>query len=86
MPVYCGEWGVMTKAPGYLHWVRDVAAILEEHGYSWSLWAWVGRAQQDNTTFDVSLHKPVFYRLMSEILSHANHSGGSQMTAAKDEE
>ncbi|MHC4198629.1 MAG: glycoside hydrolase family 5 protein [Planctomycetota bacterium] len=68
VPVYCGEWGAMTGAPGHERWLRDVASILEEHSLHWTHWAWVVKREPVNTTFDVNKHKKGIYAVLSGVL------------------
>ncbi|MBM4040842.1 MAG: hypothetical protein FJ290_20260 [Planctomycetes bacterium] len=43
---FCGEWGVITRAPGYEKRLEDVAAVLEENALPWAHWAWVVKPHQ----------------------------------------
>jgi pectate lyase len=44
LPLYCGEWGCITKAPraARLAWYEDVRHILEKHGIGWANWDYRG--------------------------------------------
>ncbi|MFZ3070677.1 MAG: cellulase family glycosylhydrolase [Anaerolineaceae bacterium] len=41
-PLYCGEFGVIDRAPiqARLNWTRDSIAILQEYGIGWALWTY----------------------------------------------
>ncbi|MDF9796070.1 endoglucanase [Catalinimonas alkaloidigena] len=40
LPLYCGEWGVITKAPeeARLQWYRDMLDIFEKNGIAYANW------------------------------------------------
>jgi endoglucanase len=44
LPLYCGEWGAITRAPreARLRWYGDVRANLEKHGIAWANWDYKG--------------------------------------------
>ncbi|MEM7584306.1 MAG: cellulase family glycosylhydrolase [Acidobacteriota bacterium] len=44
LPLYCGEWGALPKAPrgARLRWYRDVRSVLEERGIGWAHWDYKG--------------------------------------------
>jgi endoglucanase len=44
-PLYCGEFGVIDKAPmeGRMNWIRAVDTILDEHGIGRALWTYKNR-------------------------------------------
>lgn len=68
VPVFCGEWGVITRAPGYDRWLEDVAAVLEENALPWAHWAWVVKPHQPvNDTFDVNKHKKGIYGVLARV-------------------
>ncbi len=68
VPVFCGEWGVMTGAPGYQQWMHDVAGLLEEYELPWTHWAWaVQRRGAINDTFDVNRQKIEIYGIIGRI-------------------
>lgn len=81
VPVWCGEWGVMTGAPGYQEWLRDVAGLLEENRIPWTYWAWaVQRHGAVNESFDVNRQKTEVYKLISGLFPNA--AGRQQPLAA----
>ena len=72
VPVFCGEWGVSTGAPGYRQWLTDVGGLLEEHQLPWTQWAWAMQSRMPtNDTFDVNKSKTEIYDTMSAILKGA---------------
>jgi len=72
VPVFCGEWGVQTGAPGYQQWLQDVAGLLEENHLPWMHWAWAyQRRWPVNDTFDCNKDKTEIYGLMSTIMRNA---------------
>ncbi|MGD0093813.1 MAG: cellulase family glycosylhydrolase, partial [Planctomycetota bacterium] len=71
VPLFCGEWGVVTLAPNYGQWLRDVAGILEENGLPWTHWAWMVKPQPVNDTFDVNKKKTEIYEVMRQVFRDA---------------
>jgi len=72
VPVFCGEWGVRTGAPGYTQWLKDVGSLLEEHKIPWAHWAWaMQRHWPINDTFDLNRQKTEIYGVVSAILRNA---------------
>ncbi len=72
VPVFCGEWGVQTGAPGSLQWLRDVGSLLEEHNLPWTHWAWAMQKRWPvNDTFDVNKEKKEAYATMAALLRRA---------------
>jgi hypothetical protein len=70
VPVYCGEFGVLTLAPGYEQWLRDTAGILEERGTNWSHWAWVVKPKEPvNESFDCNKQKTGIHETMKAVFS-----------------
>jgi endoglucanase len=44
LPLYCGEWGAIDKAPMELRvrWYRDMRSVLEENQVGWATWDFQG--------------------------------------------
>jgi len=44
LPLYCGEWGVIDKAPTEprVRWYQDMRSVLEENGVAWATWDYKG--------------------------------------------
>jgi hypothetical protein len=62
VPVWCGEWGCKTAAPGYAQWMRDIFAVLEADHFDWCIWAWALQPKDpQNTTFDINKQKTEIY-------------------------
>ncbi len=40
LPLYCGEWGVITTAPDAdrLRWYRDMVQLFERHDIAYANW------------------------------------------------
>jgi hypothetical protein len=71
-PVYCGEWGARTGAPGYQQWLEDVAGLLEENHLPWTHWAWaVQKRWPINDTFDCNSQKTEIHDLLSGVFKNA---------------
>ncbi len=71
VPVWCGEWGAKTGAPGYTQWLHDVADILETNHFDWCIWAWAVQPKDlENTTFDINPKKTRDLSARGESLSH----------------
>jgi hypothetical protein len=72
VPVFCGEWGVRTGAPGWQRWLKDVSSLLEENQIPWAHWAWaLQRRWPVNDTFDCNKQKTEIYGLMTDIFKSA---------------
>jgi hypothetical protein len=72
VPVWCGEWGVKTAAPGYEQWIRDSFAMVEANHLDWCVWAWALQPKNpENTDFDINKRKPAVYQLMVELFRGA---------------
>lgn len=67
VPVWCGEWGCITRARGCERWLADVASVLEEHSLHWTHWAWVVKAEPVNDTFDINKHKTGIHSVLAEV-------------------
>lgn len=78
VPVFCGEWGVLTRAKGYERWLADVAGLLEERGFHWTHWAWVVKQPDPvDDSFDVNTHKKGIYGVMAQVFRTALARRGS---------
>ena len=44
LPLYCGEWGVIDKAPteARVRWYQDMRSVLEDNGIAWATWDYKG--------------------------------------------
>ncbi len=72
VPVWCGEWGVMTRNPGYTQWIHDVASILEEYRFPWTYWGYAYIKDHPlNPSFDVNPQKKEVFELMKTIVKQA---------------
>ncbi len=72
VPVWCGEFGSKTAAPGYEQWIRDVSAILEADHFDWCLWAWAVQPKDlTNTSFDINTDKKETFQLAKELFHNA---------------
>ena len=68
VPVWCGEWGCETAAPGYQNWLRDICSILEADKFDWCVWAWALQPKDpQNTTFDINKQKTEVYGVMADL-------------------
>jgi hypothetical protein len=68
VPVWCGEWGVKTGAPGYQQWLRDSFAMVEADKLDWCIWAWALQPKDpQNLSFDINKQKPEVYQLMVDL-------------------
>jgi len=75
VPIWCGEWGVQTRAAGHSQWLRDVATVLEENEMHWAHWAWAEKKKDPtNGSFDVNPKKVEVYRTMADILASSKGS------------
>jgi hypothetical protein len=70
VPVWCGEWGTKTAAPGYDRWLRDMFAILEADKFDWCIWSWALQPKDpQNDSFDINKQKKEVYQLMVELFN-----------------
>jgi len=84
VPIYCGEWGTVTGAPGYDKWLLDVASILEEHGFHWTHWAWAHKPKNPvNDSFDVNTEKKGIHEIMMKVLEDAMDAGPAILSRPK---
>ncbi len=68
VPVWCGEFGCKTGAPGYQLWLRDSCAILEANQFDWCIWAWALQPKDPkNDTFDINLEKPAVLGVVTSL-------------------
>ena len=68
VPVWCGEFGVPTKCPGWQQWIPDVASILDEDRLPWCYWAWALQPKDPTLdTFDVNKQKPEAYNTLKKL-------------------
>ena len=68
VPVWCGEWGSKTAAPGYDRWMKDMFALLEENKLDWCVWAWALQPKDpQNDSFDINLQKKDVYALVKDF-------------------
>jgi hypothetical protein len=68
VPVWCGEFGVKTGAPGYQQWLRDTFDIVEANHFDWCIWSWALQPKDPvNTTFDINPQKKEVYQLMQDL-------------------
>ncbi|HEY0256264.1 MAG TPA: cellulase family glycosylhydrolase, partial [Candidatus Methylacidiphilales bacterium] len=68
VPVWCGEWGVKTGAPGYDLWLRDTFSILEANKLDWCIWAWALQPRDpQNQSFDINKTKAPVYRVIVDL-------------------
>ncbi|MDD5349043.1 MAG: cellulase family glycosylhydrolase [Chthoniobacteraceae bacterium] len=75
VPVWCGEWGVMTACEGHPQWLADTAAVLEERQFPWSHWAWANKpGNSDDGSFDINPQKPEIYGVLQRIFLQYNIS------------
>jgi aryl-phospho-beta-D-glucosidase BglC (GH1 family) len=73
VPVWCGEWGTKTAAPGYADWMRDMAGILKDDHYDWCVWAWALQPKDPvNDTFDINKQKTDVYHVIKDIFASYN--------------
>jgi hypothetical protein len=72
VPVWCGEWGTKTSAPGFDQWLEDVFSIIQADHFDWCLWAWALQPKDpQNGTFDINQQKPQVYHVVSDIFARA---------------
>jgi hypothetical protein len=75
VPVWCGEWGVQTAAPGYCQWLTDVASLLEEQQFPWTHWAWANKpGHPDDGSFDINPLKPEIHGVMRRVFEQSRIS------------
>jgi hypothetical protein len=66
VPVWCGEWGTKTAAPGYDRWLGDVFDILEQNHLDWCVWAWALQPKNpQNDSFDINRQKKDAYQIVA---------------------
>jgi len=72
VPVWCGEWGTETAAPGYTLWLRDTFDVLEADHFDWCIWAWALQPKDPkNDTFDINPQKEEVFGLISDLFHQA---------------
>jgi len=72
VPVWCGEWGTKTEAPGYDLWLRDVFAILERDKFDWCIWSWALQPRDPlNKSFDINTQKKEVYGVAKDLFHTA---------------
>jgi hypothetical protein len=72
VPVWCGEFGCKTGAPGYQVWIRDSYDILEANHFDWCIWAWALQPKDPkNESFDINPEKTDVHQLMTTLFQQA---------------
>jgi len=72
VPVWCGEWGTKTGAPGYDLWLRDVFAILQADQFDWCIWSWALQPKDPlNTSFDINKQKKEVFSVMVDLFNRS---------------
>jgi len=72
VPVWCGEWGTKTEAPGYGLWLRDVFDILERDKFDWCIWSWALQPRDPlNKSFDINTQKKEVYQVTVDLFRTA---------------
>jgi hypothetical protein len=75
VPVWCGEWGTKTAAPGYERWLHDVFDILEADHFDWCVWAWALQPKDpQNSSFDINPQKKEVFELMEKLFRDSRES------------
>ena len=68
VPVWCGEWGTKTAAPGYDRWLHDVFDLLEANHFDWCIWSWALQPKDpQNTSFDINKQKTEVYGVTKDL-------------------
>jgi aryl-phospho-beta-D-glucosidase BglC (GH1 family) len=68
VPIWCGEWGTKTAAPGYDLWLRDVFDLLQSDKLDWCIWSWALQPKDpQNTSFDINTQKSDVYHVVANF-------------------